>query len=55
MFSREFRRVAGEMGYEFLDTAEVIVSSALDGVHLDAEEHEKLGQAVAARVRKVFE
>lgn len=49
MFSREFRRVAGEMGCEFLDTAEVIVSSALDGVHLDAEEHEKLGQAAAAR------
>jgi lysophospholipase L1-like esterase len=54
-FSREFQRVAEELGCEFLDTAEVIVSSKLDAIHLDAEEHRKLGQAVAARVREIFE
>lgn len=52
--SREFRRVAEELGCEFLDTADVIVSSDLDAVHLDAEEHRKLGEAVAAHVREIF-
>jgi lysophospholipase L1-like esterase len=41
-FSREFRRMAEELGCEFLDAAEVIVSS-------------KLGQAVATRVRDICE
>jgi lysophospholipase L1-like esterase len=54
-FSREFRRVAEELGCEFLDAAEVIVSSTLDAIHLDAEEHRKLGQAVATRVREISE
>jgi lysophospholipase L1-like esterase len=54
-FSREFRRIAGELDCEFLDTADVIVSSKLDAIHLDVEEHRKLGQAVAARVREIFE
>jgi lysophospholipase L1-like esterase len=53
-FSREFRRIAGELGCEFLDTADVITSSQIDAIHLDVEEHHKLGQAVAARVREIF-
>lgn len=54
-FSREFRRVAEELGCEFLDTADIIVSSKLDAIHLNAEEHRKLGEAVAARVREILE
>ena len=50
-FSEHFKRVAEERGCELLDTAEVIVSSDADGIHLEASEHEKLGLAVAARVR----
>jgi lysophospholipase L1-like esterase len=53
--SREFRRVAEELGCEFLDTADVIVSSKLDAIHLDAEEHHKLGEAVAARVQEILD
>lgn len=53
--SDEFRRVAEELGCEFLDTADVIVSSKLDAIHLDAGEQRKLGQAVAARVRDIVE
>jgi lysophospholipase L1-like esterase len=52
--SREFRRVAEELGCEFLDTADVIVSSDLDAVHLDVEEHRKLGEAVAAYVQRIL-
>jgi lysophospholipase L1-like esterase len=53
-FSPHFRQIVAELGCELLDTAEVIVSSKLDAIHFDVEEHRKLGQAVAARVRKIF-
>jgi lysophospholipase L1-like esterase len=50
-FSEHFKRVAEERGCELLDTAEVTAASDADGIHLEASEHEKLGLAVAARVR----
>jgi len=37
-----------------LDTAQVIVSSDLDGIHFEKGEHQKLGRAVAARVREIL-
>jgi lysophospholipase L1-like esterase len=52
--SEHFRRVAQEQGCELLDTAQVIVSSDLDGIHFDKGEHQKLGRAVAARVREIL-
>jgi lysophospholipase L1-like esterase len=54
-FSRYFARVAQEMGCAFLDTGAVIVSSPLDGIHFEASEHCKLGQAVALKVRDLLE
>ncbi len=53
-FSRHYRRFAEKCGCEFLDAAGVIVSSDVDGIHLDAVEHRKLGEAVAARIGGVF-
>jgi lysophospholipase L1-like esterase len=53
-FSQFYRRVAQERGCAFLDTAEVIVSSKVDGVHFEASEHRKLGLAVAAKVREIL-
>jgi len=53
-FSREYRRVAEELGCDFLDTADVIISSKLDAIHWDAEAHRKLGEAVAARVQQIL-
>jgi hypothetical protein len=49
-----YRQVAEELGCEFLDTSEVIVSSEVDGIHFDIPEHRKLGEAVAARVRIIL-
>jgi lysophospholipase L1-like esterase len=40
--------VASSMECAFLDAGQVITASAIDGVHLDAPEHLKLGRAVAA-------
>jgi lysophospholipase L1-like esterase len=54
-FSEHFRHVSEEHGCELLDTADIIVSSDLDGIHFEAEEHRKLGQAVANRVRTLLE
>ncbi len=51
---RHYRRVAGECGCEFLDAGEVIVSSDRDGIHFEAEEHAKLGRAVAGKVREIL-
>ena len=45
--------VAKQHGVAFLDAGEVIVSSPLDGVHFDADEHAKLGRAVAAALKKM--
>jgi len=50
----QYRRVAAEHGCELLDTSEAIVASDLDGIHFEADEHRKLGQAVAARVRAML-
>jgi lysophospholipase L1-like esterase len=54
-FSRYFAQIAQEMGCVFLDTGTVIVSSPLDGIHFEAGEHRKLGQAVALKVRELLE
>ena len=53
--SRHFRLVAGERGCALLDAAEVITSSDVDGIHLDAAEHRKLGSAIADRVKQMIE
>jgi hypothetical protein len=47
--------VAQELGCAFLDTSEIIVSSPLDGIHWEASEHAKLGQAVAFIVKKILD
>jgi len=52
--SDQYHRVAEELGCAFLDAGQVIVSSKLDGIHLDPGEPPKLGKAVAAAVREIL-
>ena len=47
---QHYRAVAVEYNVAFLDTSTVIRSSDLDGIHFEAEEHAKLGRAVAHEV-----
>jgi lysophospholipase L1-like esterase len=54
MLGQIYRRVALEAGVAFLDTSEVIGSSDVDGVHFEADQHRKLGEAVAKRVRQLL-
>jgi lysophospholipase L1-like esterase len=53
-FPAHYRRFAEQEGCAFLDAGEVIASSGIDGIHLEAAEHRKLGEAVAVRVREVL-
>ena len=53
-FAEHYQRVANKYRCRFLDTAQIIVSSDLDGIHFEADQHRKLGLAVAARVRETL-
>jgi lysophospholipase L1-like esterase len=50
LLGKHYRTVAAEYNVAFLDTATVIRSSDIDGIHFEAEEHAKLGRAVAHEV-----
>ena len=50
-FSHQYRRVAEKYGCVFLDAGEVVRPSDRDGIHLEAGEHRKLGEAVASLAR----
>ena len=51
---RQYRRVADKYGCELLDAGELVRSSDLDGIHLEADEHRKLGEVVAAKVKEML-
>jgi lysophospholipase L1-like esterase len=46
-----YRQMAQECGAAFLDAGKYIQTSPIDGVHLAAEDHRKLAEAVAEAVR----
>ena len=45
-----YRDIAGEIGCDFFDAGSVTPASAADGIHLDADQHARLGKALAAFV-----
>jgi len=53
-FSQHYRQIANDHGCEFLDTSQIVTSSDIDGIHLELSEHQKLGKAVAALVKKIL-
>jgi lysophospholipase L1-like esterase len=48
--SDAYRQVANDLGCHFLDAGLVISVSKIDGVHLDADQHEALGREIAPSV-----
>jgi lysophospholipase L1-like esterase len=46
--------VTEQLGVELLDLAEVATGCDLDGVHLDADAHRAIGEAVARRIGQMF-
>jgi lysophospholipase L1-like esterase len=49
-----YARVAAELGCSIFDISTVIAASDLDGVHFEKEDHAKLGQAIANKVREIL-
>ena len=54
-FSTHYKVVAEELGCEYLDTGEHIVSSDIDGIHYEPNQHIKLGKVVADKVKSIFQ
>lgn len=49
-----YRAIAEQSGCAFLDAQTLVTASPADGLHFDASQHRRLGEAVAAAVRKLF-
>lgn len=49
-----YRQVATELGCHFLDAGAVTPTSVVDGVHLDADQHQRLGREIAKLLRAVL-
>lgn len=49
-----YETVAIEEGADFLNSANEIASSKVDGIHLDSEEHFKLGCIVADKIKQLY-
>jgi lysophospholipase L1-like esterase len=54
-FAEYYQGIAAEYGCWFLNSGEVIVSSDIDGIHFEADQHTRLGRAVAQQVKSIFE
>ena len=52
---REYSRIARERGVAYLNAAHYAEPSKEDGVHMDPENHEKLGIAIAGKLREMLE
>jgi lysophospholipase L1-like esterase len=49
-----YARVASDLGCHFLDAGTVVSVSGVDGVHLDADQHPRLGEALAEAVLRIL-
>jgi lysophospholipase L1-like esterase len=49
-----YAQVAAVHRCDFLDAGEVVVSSEIDGIHFDAPEQQKLGRAVAKKIKAIL-
>jgi lysophospholipase L1-like esterase len=53
-FSHYYALAAKWYKIEFFDAGSVIESSPVDGIHFEVEEHHKLGEAIAVKVREIL-
>jgi hypothetical protein len=50
-----YKQVASELGSQFFEAGTVVSASKIDGAHLDRDQHEKLGKAMAEVVKGIGE
>lgn len=53
-FAKYFEIVAKTYNVEFINAGDYVVTSTKDSVHLEAEEHKKLGQSMAKKVKEIL-
>jgi lysophospholipase L1-like esterase len=51
---KHYEAVAAALGCAYLNTQEIVTPSPVDGIHLDAAAHQKLGLALAAKIKSLF-
>lgn len=49
----QYSRIAESFGCSFLDASLIAAPSPSDGIHLDKEGHQKIGEAIAEKVRSI--
>ncbi len=49
-----FKEVAMEYACKFLDASEVVKTSEVDGIHLDVDQHIKLGHSITEKVLEIL-
>lgn len=49
-----YSEFASQKGWYFLDAAQYGNASAVDGVHMEPDSHERLGKAIAREIRKII-
>lgn len=54
-FTQQYRRVAEEYGCALLDASHFVSTSDVDGIHLEADAHQALGEAIAGRIKHLLE
>jgi len=52
-FAEHYEKAAAEIGVHFLDAANIVGPSKVDGVHWDADQHVKFGKELANLVKKI--
>lgn len=50
-----YKEMADMYGVYFLNADEIVRSSEVDGLHWDADQHEKIGKVLAVEVEKIFD
>jgi len=53
--SKYYEEVARVNDIHFIDADKIIKSSPVDGIHWEAEDHAKLGKAVAKKIKEILE
>ncbi|MCW0216685.1 MAG: SGNH/GDSL hydrolase family protein [Prosthecobacter sp.] len=53
-FPHSYAALATTLNCGYLNSQEIVEPSSIDGLHLEASEHLKLGQAVASKVREML-
>jgi lysophospholipase L1-like esterase len=53
-FAKAYEEIAVQQGCYFIDASKYASPSLSDGIHMEADEHKKLGYAIAQKIQEIF-